>query len=343
MGTGLNSSAALDEDHTALCYVENLPESFAPILDSIYFDTTPVTDLEAAKEAIAENYVHLLILFPADFDSAIAAAVQGGEIPNIQVYYNSGDLRSQMAYNAFNAVAAEYESTITNVMDINRDTEDVDLAKTASYYMTMLPMLVIMLLCNGCGSVAPESIAGEKERGTIATILVTPVSRTAIAIGKIASLSLFALLAGLSSFIGVMLSLPKMMGQGAGLGLDMYSISDYICLLLVIATTVLLLISIVSVLSAHAKSVKEAAASAGYLNMLSFAAGITQFFSIEFAGSVWRCVPILNSVLSLSDIFQLRYSYTDIIITCGTNLVLMAGFVILLSKMFNSEKAMFNK
>ena len=39
-------------------------------------------------------------------------------------------------------------------------------------------------------SVAPESIAGEKDRGTIATLLVTPLKRTHLAIGKIISLAI---------------------------------------------------------------------------------------------------------------------------------------------------------
>ena len=344
MGWGLNSSATIDQDHTALCYVENLPDSFAPIMDSIYLETIPVTDPETAKGYITDEKADLLILFPADFDTAIAAAAQGGQVPNIQVYYNTGSLRSQTAYAAFSAVTAEYESTIANVMDINRGVEDADLAESSSYFMSFLPMLIISLLCSGCGNIAPESIAGEKERGTIATLLVTPVSRTAIAIGKIVSLSLFALLAGISSFIGIMLSLPQLMGEeGANLGLGMYGIGDYACLLLVITTTVLLMISVVSVLSAHAKSVKEATSSSIYLFMISIVSGLMPMLSVELAGRIWRFVPVLNSVLCLSDIFHLRYTLTDIFITCGANLLLMCGFVVLLSKMFNSEKAMFNK
>ena len=42
-------------------------------------------------------------------------------------------------------------------------------------------------------AVAPESIVGEKERGTIATLLVTPMKRSELAVGKVLSLSVIGL------------------------------------------------------------------------------------------------------------------------------------------------------
>ena len=69
----------------------------------------------------------------------------------------------------------------------------------------IMPMLMVSFLFSGSMGVAPEAIAGEKERGTMATLLVTPINRAHIAIGKILSLSVIALLSGLSSFLGVIL------------------------------------------------------------------------------------------------------------------------------------------
>ena len=65
-------------------------------------------------------------------------------------------------------------------------------------FSSLLPMLLMMFLYSGCASVAPESIAGEKERGTIATMLITPTKRSDIAIGKILALAIIALLSGTS-------------------------------------------------------------------------------------------------------------------------------------------------
>ena len=79
---------------------------------------------------------------------------------------------------------------------------------------------------------APESIAGEKERGTIATLLVTPMKRSSLALGKVFSLSIIALLAGCSSFIGTFAALPKMMGgELTGVDSSVYVPMDYAMLL----------------------------------------------------------------------------------------------------------------
>ena len=80
--------------------------------------------------------------------------------------------------------------------------------------MTMImPFLFVVLLFSSAMSICCESIAGEKERGTIATLLVTPVKRSYLVLGKVISLGITALVSALVSFIGLMASLPKLIGS----------------------------------------------------------------------------------------------------------------------------------
>ncbi|MCK7484352.1 MAG: ABC transporter permease subunit [Bacillus subtilis] len=67
-----------------------------------------------------------------------------------------------------------------------------------SMLSTLLPMLVVMFMFTGAMAIGPESIAGEKERGTIATLLVTPVKRREIALGKVFSLGVLSLISAAS-------------------------------------------------------------------------------------------------------------------------------------------------
>ena len=94
-----------------------------------------------------------------------------------------------------------YENSIANKFDINAGEGTYDLASerdtSATFFAALLPMLLMIFLFSGCMAVAPESIAGEKERGTITTILVTPIRRSDLAIGKITALSVIALLSGI--------------------------------------------------------------------------------------------------------------------------------------------------
>lgn len=341
LGSGTTQLTTVPEDYSPQCYVQNRPTVFGSIFDTLSFQVTDTTDPEAAKESVARQEADLLIIFPADFDNRVLHFSQEAAAPDIQVFYHSGSTRSLAAYDLFKETANQLEESVCNVLDVNREVENPDLATVSPLVSSLLPMFIVLILFTGCSNIGPESIAGEKERGTIATLLVTPVSRTAIAIGKISSLCLFALLAGLSSFIGIMLSLPKMFGSD--FNLDIYGIATYGYLLCVIATTVLLVVAITAVISANAKSVKEATTATAMLTLLSSLAGVVPMLSANFSGMGWRFVPLLNCVLCISDIFRLEISVASILLTCLSNLVYAALLAALLSKMFNSERVMFKR
>ena len=343
MGAGISSSETPKDDHTTVCIAENVPTSFEPIFASLGFELASPDEQTDPKKSVETKTADLYVIFPQNFDEQIA---QGTGVPQIKVYYNSTANESYAAYSAFMTMADAYENSLSNIMDINTGDEQYDLAtandKTSSVVASMFPMLIISLLFTGCVSVAPESIAGEKERGTIATLLVTPVSRSAIAAGKIISLSFFALLSGISSFIGIMLSLPKMLESGgAGFDMNVYGIAEYACVLAVIITTVLVIVAMISVVSAYSKSVKEATTMATPLMMLSVLAGLIPMFAVDFGSPLWRLIPLFNSIISLGDIFAFEYSIVNIAITCVANLVYLTALSVMLSKMFNSEKIMF--
>lgn len=339
MGKSTADAYTVEEGYTFQCYVQNAPASFDPMFKALNFQVTPTEDPEAAKEEIANKNADLLVIFPENFDEILG---NGDEtVPNIQVYGNSDVATSYTAYDLFTVAVEELETSMVNVLDVNRGVENSDLAKESSQLMTFMPMIVMMLLCNSCASFAPESIAGEKERGTFATMLVTPVSRTAIAAGKIVSLSLFATFAGLFNFACVMLGMKKMFTGDAASLIPEYSAKEYVLLMVLIVTTVLMIVTLVSIISAFAKSVKEASGSA---LMITGLATISSFASqLPISSMGWRCVPILGTALGLNDLFMKQYALTDILVTCGSNLLVMAVLVVVLSKMFNSEKIMFNK
>ena len=339
----MQDSLTVDENYTFWCQVQNAPATYEPIFEGLGFEIMDVTDVETAKEAVANKEADLLVIFPADFDQRLLNPSRDGFVPNIQVFYNMDSTESLLAYDLFLEATEQLETSMVNVLDVNRDVENPDVSTGSTYVLKMIPMLVMVSLFSSCASFAPESIAGEKERGTFATLLVTPVSRTAIAIGKIISLSVFATVAGVSSFVGMILGMNNLMGGEAGMLIPSMATSDYVWLLLVVVTTVLMTIGIVSVISAFAKSVKEATGTASMVTALSTLCGVCNMLPFSFSGIAWRCVPILSTVLSLNDIFLMEYAIADVAVTCVSNLVFVAGLALLLSKMINSEKIMFKK
>ena len=338
MGSGMDQLMFVAEDYELQCYVQNMPESFVPVFQGLNAQTAEVEDVEAAKQLVIDEKADLLVLFPENFDQMVEDSLQGAAAPNVEVYYNMNKAGSLAAYDLFLVAADQMEASVVNVLDVNRGVENPNLAPTFTLLNSLLPMLVVSILIGGCVGVAPESIAGEKERGTIATLLVTPVSRTAIAIGKVSSLSLFAILAGLSSFLGLALSMPS-----SEMDMGSYGTGEYAALLCIIVTTVLLVVALVAVMSAYAKSVKEATSTATVLTFVAMLVGVIPMLSKGMEGIGWRLVPVLNSVLCMNDVFQMDFSVTGVVVTCLSSLVYTAVLVVVLAKMFNSEKIMFKK
>ena len=327
--------------------------SEAPVEIYVCPDCDELHDAESMAEGLQSGAVDLYIAFPENFDALVAAydPASGQPAPEVQIYYDSTSQSSTTAYTVMTAVLDGFESTMANRFDINR-TADVtfDLASeediTGMLFSMLMPMLLVMLTFSGCMAVAPESIAGEKERGTIATLLVTPLRRSELAIGKIAAISIISLLSGTCSFLGVLLSLPKLMG-GEEMGMvdaSIYGITDYLWILGVILSTVLLFVSLISVLSALAKSVKEASGLVTPILLLVMVVGVSGMFgSGGTVEPVMHLIPVYNSVQCISGIFSMSYEPVSVIITMVTNVALAGVMVAVLTKVFNSERIMFNK
>lgn len=357
MGQGIAKMEAGSGEVTQ-CYVENLPASMAPMFQSLP-DAALVTlgfNGDSLKTQLQSKDANLLYLvFPCNFDSLVASynPTSGVPAPNVQIYYNSVNNTSNKVYMAITGILDVYESTMINKFDVNRaDSDDMvfNMAseddELGSLLGSLFPMLLVMLIFSGCMAVAPAAIAGEKERGTIATLLVTPMKRTHLAMGKVFSLSLFALLSGLSSFLGLVLSLPKLL-QGEGVEFDVsgiYGFSDYAMLLLLILSTTLIMVSVVSILSAIAKDVKQAGTMVTPFMFVVMFCGLMPLFQgdAEVAAAMYL-VPFYNSIQCMASVFSFEPEPMPMLITIISNFVYTGLSVWVITYLFNSEKVMFGK
>ena len=353
MGKGMMNEFSTDDDYVAKAYVQNMPEELVPVLESLSAEWTQVreTQAEDVKVQIGEKEADVLVIFPESFIADVAAydATTGTTAPNVAIYYNSTESESSKMYNLVAGILDSYEASMANKFDINVGEESFDMASeedvTGQLFAMLLPMLLMTFMYSGCISLAPEAIAGEKERGTIATLLVTPMKRSALALGKIISLSCIALLSGVSSFLGTMLSLPALMGEEmTGMNTAVYGVMDYVMLLGIILSTVLVLVAIISVISAFAKSIKEAATAASPLMILVMAIGLSPMFGGAGEKSLGMFfVPLYNSVQSMQGIFSFAYEPLQVVITMVVNILTAGVLAWVLTRLFNSENVMFSK
>ena len=239
MGSGMTKMATEGKDDLVIVRVENLPESMAPLIQGI--PAVEVLQQPVSQEDIDgledKDLNMVLMRFPEGFDEKVAVySTESGEAaPNVEIYYNSANNASDRVFQILEHSLSAYEDQLSNRFDINRSDDaeaQFDMANIddvlGGILSKLIPMLILMMIFSGVMAIAPSSIAGEKERGTIATLLVTPMKRNELALGKVVSLSGMALLSGISSFIGIALSLPKMIqADAAGIDLGLhYTTSD---------------------------------------------------------------------------------------------------------------------
>ena len=353
MGQGMASQFGGDSQ-MEVC-VQNLPESIGALAAQgggiAFSEVSGEQERKQALNDLAEGEGYdLVAVFPEGFEAQVASYdISTGEAaPAVELYYNSSVTDSKSAYMAFGEILDAYESAIANKFDINPGDGVYDLATeedlSVQMFSMMVPMLMMVFLFSGCMAIAPESIAGEKERGTIATLLVTPMKRSHLALGKIVSLSVIAILCGLSSFLGTMLSLPKLMGGEVSIDANVYGLQDYLMLPLVILSTALVIVALVSIVSAYAKNVKEATSWVTPIMIVSMLLGVTSMVdSLCMTEPVWFLIPLYNSAQCMSGIFSLEADMVNIAVTVVANICYSGLGVFVLTKMFDSEKVMFSK
>ena len=353
MGSVFSEMHAVEETYVYDINIVSMPQSLATLKDMKEFEINLIeaSQMDDIKAELASEETDLLVVFPEGFDEALLTydpTTSSEAAPNVEIYYNSVNSESSSAYSIMTNILDEMEHSLANKFDICAGDKEYDMASdedvSGMFVAMILPMLLITFLFTGCVSAASESIAGEKERGTIATLLVTPMKRRDLALGKIFSLSIIGLISGCSSFLGTMLSLPKLM-SGSGME-DMkltYSTTDYLLLLAIILATTLVIVGLISIMSAFAKSVKEAANMSTPLMLIAMVISLTTMMGNAASDWFLYLIPIYNSVQCMSAIFSMDYQIVPIILTIVSNLVYSGVFVVILTKMFSSERIMYTQ
>lgn len=351
MGSAMTDMFAVEEDYVYRVGLSGSSELLETAAAGYPLEFLDMSDSEEPMLLLEEGMLDLYVDLPANLDASLAdAANHFGRPPHIAIYYNSTDSASTGAYSLVTGILEQIQNQLTQpVFYLNAEegvTYDVAAAEdtSAMFFSLMMPMLLTMMLFTGAMSVSTESIAGEKDRGTIATLLITPVKRSHIAWGKILALSCIAICSGVVTTGFIIASLPKLMGGAMSIETGMYTFGDYILLALVVISTVVLYVTMISLLSAFAKSVKEAQTMITPLILLVTLIGVTSMLS-QSAPTDWYfyLIPLYNSVQAMTGIFAVSADTVCVLVTAAVNLLLSGVGVIGLARMFASEKIMFSK
>lgn len=152
-----------------------------------------------------------VVVVPPDFE----AALLHGDAPRVELVMDSANKPSQSGaghiMNLLNAFSRERASLSLALRGVSVDLlqpiqiEERDLASTqtrATQLTGMLPFFVMMAVLYGALNAALDTTAGERERGSLEPLLMNPVSRAVLVLGKWGAVALLAMLVALLSCFG---------------------------------------------------------------------------------------------------------------------------------------------
>lgn len=346
------------EAHQSVVSIVNAPKGFVALAMSDNVNAPSIIteykslDETDYEEKLKEEIIDLVIVFPEDFESQITDV----KVPNVEVYYNPSEDNSSEANYRFSQYLEYYKSellvgrfgnlnSITMFTVENNYVQDEQKAGAKVIGM-MLPYFITLLIFAGAMGLGVDMIAGEKERGTMAAMLLTPIKRTDIVLGKVFSLAILAVLSAAVHIVAMVVAVPMVLdnvGGGDALsGLSIsFSVTQIVQMAVVMIGIVLLYISIICTISVFNKTVKEATSFISPVYMLVLVAGMITMYSDANGVAYKYMIPVYGSSAALKDILMGTLSTTNFIATSVSTYAIAIVLVLIMTKAFNSEKVMF--
>lgn len=351
------------EEHKAIVWMQNEPDSFETFLASAgaEYDIRTIasdSDRGEAEDAILNGDADLLIEFPVDFDAMIAGFQEGDAVPQIKTYYNPSEEYSSQAYQEISVgVLESYRQTLLagrvgnpdaiTVFTVNSDNDDMviqdDEKASGQALGMMLPYFITILLFAGAMGIGTDMIAGEKERGTMASLLVAPVKRSSIVLGKVFALMVVSGISSLVYVAGMVICTPFMMDSMTGMdeALNLNLGPDQILMLgLLLVAIAFLYSAVVALISAFAKTTKEASSYIMPVYMVVLVVGLLTMFRMGDGGPWDYYIPFYNSAIALQAILSHELTMSQYLITLVETLALGGILTVLIARAFNNEKVM---
>ncbi len=349
MGNVIGNQVDEITQSTTALYVENMPEALEPLFDPALFAVESYAGED--PETFVNDTEGVILIFEEDF----LEKVSSDAFPAITLYYDGsnetsseGGFRVRNILSSFrNQILAEnYTEEERLVFQENITAYQDESEIFATIVSSIVPLLIVIFIFAAALSIAPDIIAGEKERGTLATLLVTPISRGSFALGKILAITVISLASALSSFIGVALSIPVLLqleSTGNVNVLDIYGVGGMVALLLVILSTTLVIVGIMSVVSTYAKSIKEAASLASPLYLITIVISALNLFSDGTSNELLNAIPLYGSIQVINGVLARSYTWTSVGIVVASSLLTTGLLAWVVKVMLSSERIVFQK
>ena len=225
------------------------------------------------------------------------------------------------------------------LQDVNMGTP----AQRAAQMLFMIPFVALIVCVTGCTAMAIDVTAGERERGSLEPLLLNPVDRLSLVLGKWVAVALYGIGVVALTMLGYAAALQLMPlfklqsvvaitpGQFAGFGLTMLSFAPAMGALQMLIAT-------------YGRTYKEAQTYVSYLiTVVSMMPMIVIFGQVKDA--TWQLfTPMLGQLMVITRILRGdAIDWTHFALPLGVNAVLSLLAIILIARLLKREEIIFGR
>lgn len=219
--------------------------------------------------------------------------------------------------------------------------------ENAGYLVGMIvPFLLITSILMGALYPAIDATAGEKERGTLETLLTLPVKNLELIVAKFFATSTVAVgaaflnILSMSLMVGYMLLTAGSVGAAADLELSSF-IPAVLITLLCVLTFAMFASAVCLSACIFARSFKEAQNYTTPVMLVFMICGMAGMIPQLSLNSVTALIPVVNISLLITEIFSFRFEISQIAVVLLSNLAYTAVAVVIMGRLFSSESILF--
>ena len=214
----------------------------------------------------------------------------------------------------------------------------------ANYIVNYAFLFILMAITVSATYPATDATAGEKERGTLETLLTFPIKSKDIIIGKLLSVTLSSIITGV---LGLILSVLAILYVGNTY--DIYSGTELLnapiiiyALIIIIAYSIMISGLCIAIASMSA-SFKEAQSALTPLTFIAFFPGMIVFMIDISNNAILSLIPFINFSMIFTDVTNNNLNILYLILMFISTIVIITIVITYIIRQYKSEKILFNE
>jgi sodium transport system permease protein len=352
MGTLISSQTDKVKTHTYTIGIVAPGDLIRAALEHLPNTSIRPAQINTVEHEIKSRHFDAAIVLPDNTEERLKA----GRAIDVNLLYDAGNETSQAAAARISAGLAAVSQTLV-AQRLTEHSLPADYAtpfkvnekpikeggSAANMILSMmLPYVLVISAFSGAIYAAFDQVAGEKERNTLETLLISPASRRDIVLGKFSAVVVVCLISSVLSIIGLMISFASKMKAYAWIAKGGFHLSPAAIgvMLVVILPLAVLFAGLLLAVSTFARNQKEAQT---YLTPLFLAVLMPAMASMFIGTDVSKLVslvPVLNATIIIKQALSGTYDPAFIVLALVASVIYAACALTIATMLFEKESVL---